>query len=844
MWQRKGCGGLSAKAECGRVDSRLLMLSGSLVLSLGVRQALAEDYFDPAALELSTGQQKTTDLSYFSRQGGQQPGTYRVNVFLNQEKVDTRDIEFVSNNHHLEPVLTVKYLHAIGVNTPAFSAFSSLHDGESFSQLGKYIPDAFTRYDFALQRLDLSIPQAALALQGRGYVPAQQWDEGIPAAFVDYNFTGSSTHTRSGDYQSNYLNLRSGMNLGAWRLRNYASYQYDKKGHWQSQSTWLQRDIIPLKSQLKMGDTYTSGQVFDSIQYRGVNLASDDNMLPDSQRGFAPTIRGVANSNARITVRQHGYVIYETYVAPGAFVINDLFPTAQSGDLEVTIRESDGSERKFIQPYSAVPFMLREGRLKYSISVGRYKASGDDIYQPQFMEGTFFYGLPWHFTLYGGTQLADNYNALALGLGRDFGDFGALGVDMTRAKTDLGRRGHYTGQAVRAQYQKDFDTTGTTFSLASYRYSTRNFYEFAEANEYRAEDSTVSNRRSRSELSIAQDFGRFGNITTSVYRQDYWNSQGKDQTLHLGYYNSYRGITWGLGYYYTRAYGENNRDQSVTFNISIPLNAWLPGGSVSYSMNNDTHGHATQQAALYGTALENHNLNYTLQQGYDNRENAANTSASLTWRTGYGDLSGGYGHDKNSHRLDYGMAGGIVATRYGVALSQTLGDAIGLVRAPGASGVNVEGITNVHTDGRGYAVMPTLTAYHKNTLSLRTDTLGDDVDLEQNSQIVVPTSGAVVLADYKTHVGARVLIGLQHDGVAVPFGAQASVSGTDSAAGTSNTGIVGDQGVVYLSGVPSPGILHARWQDNGVDYQCAAPVTIPAAGRGKSAVRTITANCR
>lgn len=38
-------------------------------------------------------------------------------------------------------------------------------------------------------------------------------------------------------------------------------------------------------------------------------------MLPDSQRGFAPTIRGVAHSNARVSVRQHGYTIYETYVA-------------------------------------------------------------------------------------------------------------------------------------------------------------------------------------------------------------------------------------------------------------------------------------------------------------------------------------------------------------------------------------------------------------------------------------------------------------------------------------------------------------------------------------------------
>ena len=40
-------------------------------------------------------------------------------------------------------------------------------------------------------------------------------------------------------------------------------------------------------------------------------------MLPDSLSGYAPTIRGVAQTNARVTVRQNGYIIYSTYVPPG-----------------------------------------------------------------------------------------------------------------------------------------------------------------------------------------------------------------------------------------------------------------------------------------------------------------------------------------------------------------------------------------------------------------------------------------------------------------------------------------------------------------------------------------------
>ncbi len=47
--------------------------------------------------------------------------------------------------------------------------------------------------------------------------------------------------------------------------------------------------------------------------------------LPDSLKGFAPVVRGIAKSNAQITIKQNGYAIYQTYVSPGAFEISDTF---------------------------------------------------------------------------------------------------------------------------------------------------------------------------------------------------------------------------------------------------------------------------------------------------------------------------------------------------------------------------------------------------------------------------------------------------------------------------------------------------------------------------------------
>jgi outer membrane usher protein len=78
----------------------------------------------------------------------------------------------------------------------------------------------------------------------------------------------------------------------------------------------LQRDIIPLKAQLR-GDSSTGADVFDSISYRGIELASDDEMLPDSLRGYAPVVRGIARTNAQVTIR-HEHTLYQTSVSPGA----------------------------------------------------------------------------------------------------------------------------------------------------------------------------------------------------------------------------------------------------------------------------------------------------------------------------------------------------------------------------------------------------------------------------------------------------------------------------------------------------------------------------------------------
>ncbi len=155
-----------------------------------------------------------------------------------------------------------------------------------------------------------------------------------------------------------------------------------------------------------------------------------------------------------------------------------------------------------------------------------------------------------------------------------------------------------------------------------------------------------------------------------------------------------------------------------------------------------------------------------------------------------------------------------------MTFSQPLGDTNVLIKAPGASGVSVENQTGVKTDWRGYAVMPYATVYRYNRVALDTNTMSNNTDIENNVSSVVPTKGALVRASFDTRIGVRALLTVTRGNQPVPFGAV--VRETQSGV----TSMVGDDGQIYLSGLPLEGELLIQW-GNGAQSQCRAPYSLP-----------------
>ncbi len=146
-----------------------------------------------------------------------------------------------------------------------------------------------------------------------------------------------------------------------------------------------------------------------------MSLASDDQMLPDSQLEYAPVVHGIAQTNARVVITQNGNTILETTVSPGAFEINDLYATGYGGDLHVTVYEADGTQNSFTVPYASVVQLLRPGVWRYSVTAGEVEqpsSSGTE----RFVQGTLQHGFNNYLTGYTGAVGAQHYRAGLLGI--------------------------------------------------------------------------------------------------------------------------------------------------------------------------------------------------------------------------------------------------------------------------------------------------------------------------------------------------------------------------------------------------------------------------------------------
>ncbi|MBM2770322.1 fimbria/pilus outer membrane usher protein [Burkholderia anthina] len=803
--------------------------------------------FDAGFLANRVG--KGFDIARFEQRNVTPPGVYSVDLWIGAAPAGRHRVTFrtVPGFADAQPCFSGEQLKRIGIDFRKLPSdiVELLAAPDACMRVDQAIPEASATFDFTRQTLTLGIPQASLERQARGYVDPGQWSAGVPIGMLGYNLNVYTSKHGAVARTHGYLGLNGGLNVGNWHLRHDGSYSWSSQGErrYQNLSTYVQRDLPALSSQLVIGETYTSGELFDSTQFRGVRLATDDRMLPDSLRGYAPVVRGIANSNATVRVRQNGTTIYETTVAPGNFEIDDLYPTGYGGDLDVSVTEADGSVHTFSVPYAAVPLSLRPGIHRYSFVAGTVR-DARDARHPLFAQATYQRGLTDTITAYGGATLAAGYLSAMLG-GVLNTPVGAIGADVTHATTTIPGAGRRSGSSVRVSYAKSFVPTGTDISLAAYRYSTGGYFGLNDAMQVRdaARDGrptdSIRRHRHRASLTLAQRLGEKGgrlNATASV--ASYWNSPGSDLQYSVAYSNSYRNVSYSLSA--TRQRGTRGDANTLYYaSVTVPFGKMRPA-TLSTNVARDSQGRTRMQSTLSGTHGADNALSYgvNVDHAAGNGPAATGGGANITYRSRAAEFSASVGAGSDYRQGSIGMRGAMVAHGGGLTFSQPLSETFAIVEAPGAAGARVTNASGVRIDRRGYAIVPHLTPYSLNTITIDPKGTSMDVDMKETSRQIAPRAGAVPLVRFATETGRAALIRARlDDGRPLPFGAA-----VHDEAGR-EVGVVGQASKILARGLAEAGTLTVRWGDDGTACRIAYALSVRERGAASARIRQIDGVC-
>ncbi|MDN0123220.1 fimbria/pilus outer membrane usher protein [Yersinia aleksiciae] len=798
-------------------------------------------------------------ISRFNKKDSYEAGKYQVDLYMNNKFVDRVELTFIAKGDDVVPCLSGAQLLQAGVEE---AALKSAHLDDECLDFKTILPASDYHFDYAKLRFDLSVPQLFVKNMPRGYVDPRNLTSGDTIGFSNYNFNqyhvGYNKDGIKRATDSSYLSLTNGINAGMWRFRQQGSLRYDqiRGANWTSNRLYSQRALPSIGSEVTAGETFSSGQFFSSMGFTGIALATDDRMLPESQRGYAPVVRGIARTNAKVTVYQNDRPIYQSTVSPGQFEFDDLSATNFGGDLTVEIQEADGSLSTFQVPFSSVPESLRPGYSRYSFAAGKVRDQGN---HELFSELTYQRGVSNAITANSGLRLAPGYQALMLG-GVFTHYIGALGLDVTYSKANLPDDEQQSGWMARAAFSRTFEATNTTLSVAGYRYSTEGYRDLSDVLGVRAAShskvwsSGTYQQRSRAEISLNQSFSHYGSLYLTASSQDYRNDRKRDTQLQLGYANTlWRDTSFNLAVSQQKTGGGSNEiyfvdpgsgmpaanganllgvsETVVQMSISFPLGGSPRAPYISAGAVNSQTSGASYQTSLSGVMGDDQSASYSMDFARSEQSKENTFSGSLQKRLPVTSLSGSASSSPGYWQGSASARGSAAFHSGGVTLGPYLSDTFALIEAKGASGAKVMYGQGARIDHFGYALVPTLTPYRYNTITLDPDGMDFNTELQDGERQIAPYAGSTVKVTFRTLSGYPVLITVRlADGSQLPMGTvvYSADNGHDDNSQEHQVGMVGQASQAYLRAENPRGTLILAWGDAAderckLDYDLGAP---------------------
>ncbi|MCS3430281.1 fimbria/pilus outer membrane usher protein [Klebsiella sp. BIGb0407] len=772
---------------------------------------------------LDAADRGNVDLTRFATDNYVPAGEYLLDIKVNGQAIGQKKVRYLAtkDDKHTQACINGEILSKLALKEEALLKVEQPHT-DCYNVLS--LPGS-TLTNYAGE-LDISIPQAWMKYNDPNWTPPERWDQGIGGFLFDYSLTGQ--YTRQFDAHENYSSMsgygQTGANLGPWRLRGEYQTSYYSAQHqfdFNMNQIYAYRPLPMMAAKLTAGEIYLNSQVFDTVRFTGLNLVTDERQLPPNLQGYAPEIRGVAKTNAKVTVSQNGRIIYETTVPAGPFNIQDLRSSVR-GTLDVQVEDQDGSVSTFQVNTANIPYLTRPGYVRYNLAMGAPSRYSHKLQGPGFASGDFSWGLTNAWSLFGGLQTAgSNYSAISIGLGRDLSVLGAISADVIQSFSRQPTQNRIKGMAYKLSYAKTFDEYNSSITFAGYRFAEQDFRSFSQYLNERYEGYDGLGREKEvytitgNKTFWANEPGKATTVFLTYTHQNYWN-QGSQNRYGVSVGRAFnigdiRGITTNISAY--RSYYQGRKDDSISLSLSIPV-----GDSRWAGLDIQTNNGKSSPMLSYADNSDYNNL-WQVRAGASQSGNA-NFDGYYQRRAQYAEINSNASYQQNGYAsLGTTLRGGFTATRHGAALHNggaTLNTARVMVNTNGVGDVPLNDGKS-RTNNFGIAVVPDIVSYNSFDTRVDVDAMSDSIEPAKAISTSTLTEGAIGYQAFGMAKGEKMMgIIRLADGTYPPFGAE--VFNADGV----SVGMVMEGGETWLAGINPLEALKVIW--NG-KTQCQ--VTIP-----------------
>jgi outer membrane usher protein FimD/PapC len=674
-------------------------------------------------------------------------------------------------------------------------------------------PQSLVEPDPASLTVSLVVPSEALR-------PLQQdisgYQTGGVAALLNYDLTGFYNRFEDDDSRFGSANTEVGFNAGDWIVR---SRQVQTWQDGLSRSTHLeayaQRTFASHQAVLQAGQINLYNPVLSGAQITGVQVLTEQAL---QEQGQGATIDGIANSPAQVEVRQNGALIHSTVVPAGPFSLTDVRRLNSRSDVEVTVKESSGGERRFTVPAAMLGLGLAAPG--YSVAAGRVRTHGD-------AQGDDPCAVHPQLSLGSGVLAASEYRAAGLSLG--WLPWLDSQVQLGTQVADTQARDKVRGVQTDLSWSQRLNDQWS-FSVAN-SWRTPGYRELEEST-YELESTQQRRSRYRDQQSATLGWSHpwLGAFSAGLSRSSNFDGDSSSRGL-ASWGTSVGGVSlsasaeWQMG-------GRQQQDNAVYLNVSLPLGesrrvrAWVRNSGGEHRTGLGLNEQLDDQ------------LSYRVGAEHDTRDQQVETTLGLSALPRYSQLDVSYSRSDAERSSYQGSArGGVVVHGDGVTFSPyPVRDTFAVVSVGDMGGIKLSTPSGpVWTDWQGQAVVPQVNAYGRSPVEVQTRSLPRNADINNGLAMISAGRGAVDRVEFGVTLTRRVLLTARTEqGALLPRGASVSTAGGEFVT------LVQDGGQVFL-----PNVLEqsALWVSAPGMTRCRLHFEVPAKGDPQVYFETAPARC-